>query len=369
MSQLEFPLKEGLRDPADEGAVSRMWQGIDARFPRRRARPIADAFLATERRAWPPPRASRWWRSCATMPDRCGWRTATRSSPSTRRRRARGWRCRTVPASISRAARASSRSNRRRRRSSRCWKRGAASFEVRPGGPRRWQIECGLATVEVVGTRFTCARGADRLHIGVEHGVVLVRGERVPNRVRRLAAGESLDVLDRATGGGARRRQRRPHRQRAGAETAAPSRRPARATGARRRRRHPAPVRAGASSPATGSTARRSRRWARRASGAKRSAWASPTCSRSPTWRACRATRPRRWGRSSASSTAFPPIRRRRWPRSRSAAWSSTISTSRRPRPRRSAARWSWARRTASATTFAPGSKRRKRVMRPEPVE
>jgi transmembrane sensor len=34
------------------------------------------------------------------------------------------------------------------------------------------------------------------LHVGVEHGVVLVRGERVPNRVRRLTAGESLDIVD-----------------------------------------------------------------------------------------------------------------------------------------------------------------------------
>ena len=35
MSELKFPLKDGLRDPADEAAVSRMWQAIDARFPRR----------------------------------------------------------------------------------------------------------------------------------------------------------------------------------------------------------------------------------------------------------------------------------------------------------------------------------------------
>ena len=87
-----------------------------------------------------------------------------------------------------------------------CWSAGTASFEVRPGGPRRWQIECGLATVEVVGTRFSCVRSADRLHIGVEHGVVLVRGERVPNRARRLAAGESLDVLDATAAGAATER-------------------------------------------------------------------------------------------------------------------------------------------------------------------
>jgi transmembrane sensor len=74
--------------------------------------------------------------------------------------------------------------------------RGSAHFEVHPGGPRRWQIECGLATVEVVGTGFDCARAPGRLRVTVEHGAVLVRGERVPDRARRLAAGETLEVLE-----------------------------------------------------------------------------------------------------------------------------------------------------------------------------
>jgi transmembrane sensor len=74
--------------------------------------------------------------------------------------------------------------------------RGSAHFEVRPGGPRHWQIECGLATVEVVGTGFDCARAPGKLRVSVQHGAVLVRGERVPDRVRRLAAGETLEVLD-----------------------------------------------------------------------------------------------------------------------------------------------------------------------------
>jgi transmembrane sensor len=73
--------------------------------------------------------------------------------------------------------------------------RGDASFDVRPGGPRRWQVECGLATVEVVGTRFSCERGPGRLRVAVQRGAVVVRGERVADRARRLAAGESLDVV------------------------------------------------------------------------------------------------------------------------------------------------------------------------------
>jgi len=74
--------------------------------------------------------------------------------------------------------------------------RGSAGFEVHPGGPRRWQIECGLATVEVVGTHFSCDRAPGRLRVAVQRGVVLVRGERVPDRARRLAAGESLELTD-----------------------------------------------------------------------------------------------------------------------------------------------------------------------------
>jgi transmembrane sensor len=73
---------------------------------------------------------------------------------------------------------------------------GRAQFEVRPGGPRRWQIECGLATVEVVGTGFTCERAPGRLRVAVQHGVVLVRGDRVRDRAQRLAAGETLEVTD-----------------------------------------------------------------------------------------------------------------------------------------------------------------------------
>jgi transmembrane sensor len=71
---------------------------------------------------------------------------------------------------------------------------GRAEFAVKPGGPRRWLVECGLATVEVVGTAFELERDATSLRVEVQHGVVLVRGELVPDRVRRLTGGESLEV-------------------------------------------------------------------------------------------------------------------------------------------------------------------------------
>jgi transmembrane sensor len=75
-------------------------------------------------------------------------------------------------------------------------KRGATTFHVQPGGPRRWSIECGLATVEVVGTRFEVERAPSRVRVNVEHGSVLVRGERVRDRVQTLIDGQSLEVSD-----------------------------------------------------------------------------------------------------------------------------------------------------------------------------
>jgi len=80
---------------------------------------------------------------------------------------------------------------------------GRATFDVHPGGPRRWSIECGLATVEVVGTRFTIDRAPGSVEVSVEHGVVLVRGERVPERLQRLAAGQSLRVGEIGAAAGA----------------------------------------------------------------------------------------------------------------------------------------------------------------------
>jgi transmembrane sensor len=71
---------------------------------------------------------------------------------------------------------------------------GRALFDVQHGGPRRWSIEAGLATVEVTGTRFTVQRSTTSVVVEVERGVVLVRGERVTDRVQRLGAGERLQI-------------------------------------------------------------------------------------------------------------------------------------------------------------------------------
>jgi transmembrane sensor len=74
-------------------------------------------------------------------------------------------------------------------------RRGEASFDVTPGGKRHWVIEAGELTVEVVGTRFRVERQVDATRVSVDHGVVLVRGERVSGGVVRLTAGQSFELL------------------------------------------------------------------------------------------------------------------------------------------------------------------------------
>lgn len=73
-------------------------------------------------------------------------------------------------------------------------RRGRGSFSVQPGGPRRWTIEAGLLTVEVVGTRFSVTRRETAVVVAVEHGVVLVRSELITDHVQRLTAGQELSV-------------------------------------------------------------------------------------------------------------------------------------------------------------------------------
>jgi transmembrane sensor len=73
-------------------------------------------------------------------------------------------------------------------------RRGGATFDVKPGGPRHWIIEAGELSVEVVGTRFSVARRGESTKVSVEHGIVQVRGERVPGGVVRLTAGSSFEL-------------------------------------------------------------------------------------------------------------------------------------------------------------------------------
>ncbi|HEX3905894.1 MAG TPA: FecR family protein [Polyangia bacterium] len=195
MSRLPHPLKDLLTDPTSEEALARVWRGIDRRDPREhgpgRARgwamasivaaaAVAIAFATFERRDRGPLRFADGRPLGAVEAPPVG--AVLPMSDGSRIDLAGGTRF--VPLESNGASFVA------------VLERGRAHFEVRPGGPRRWQIECGLATVEVVGTGFDCALTPGKLDVSVQHGAVLVRGERVPDRARRLAAGETLEVLD-----------------------------------------------------------------------------------------------------------------------------------------------------------------------------
>ena len=193
MSELKTPIKHHLRDPADEAAVSRMWQAIDARFPQRPSHrslslvvaPLVAvaagvAVVAMLRHDPGPLRMSDGGAIVAVDAPAAGMRLSL--SDGSNIDLAAGARLEPIESSASSFIAV--------------LERGDASFDIVPGGPRRWQIECGLATVEVVGTKFSCARGPHDLRVSVERGVVLVRGERIVNHVRRLTAGESIDIVD-----------------------------------------------------------------------------------------------------------------------------------------------------------------------------
>lgn len=71
---------------------------------------------------------------------------------------------------------------------------GAVEVHVMKGGRRKWTIETGDLSVEVVGTRFVVRRSREGSEVAVQEGVVLVRGNRLPDGVRRLNAGETVTV-------------------------------------------------------------------------------------------------------------------------------------------------------------------------------
>lgn len=85
-------------------------------------------------------------------------------------------------------------------------RRGEARFEVNPRASRRWFIEAGLLTVEVVGTVLSVERSPAGVAVRVERGVVAVRSELLHDRIQRLEAGQSTFVpapeQDRGSGKG-----------------------------------------------------------------------------------------------------------------------------------------------------------------------
>ena len=191
MTELRFPLKDQLQDPADEAALHRIAQGIDSRASRgnrRRLLPLVlggvtavGVVIAT---------SSRIHRDAGPLAFADGREFAAVDAGRSTRDigLSDGSNIRLSPGAHIEPLESSGTTF------SAIVTQGRADFDVRPGGPRHWVVECGLATIEVVGTAFACEREPGRLRVEVRHGVVLVRGERVPNRVLRLSAGETLEV-------------------------------------------------------------------------------------------------------------------------------------------------------------------------------
>ena len=193
MIDLRFPLKDQLQNPVDEAALHRIAQRIDSRANRRKHRRLlplvvggvtaVGAVIAASSRIHRDagPLALANGREFAAV-DAGGSTKDIRLSDGSIIRLSHGSHIDPLESSGTTF--------------SAIVTQGRADFDVRPGGPRHWVVECGLATIEVVGTAFACDREPGRLRVEVRHGVVLVRGERVPNRVRRLSAGETLEVVE-----------------------------------------------------------------------------------------------------------------------------------------------------------------------------
>jgi transmembrane sensor len=190
---MRFPLRDLLQDPVSEAALHRVLQGMDARAHarkrQRRAQLVLGALVAI---AVVIVGASRFHRDAGPLRFADGREfVAVDASGSTREiNLSDGSRIRLSPGTHIEPLESSGTSF------SAVVTEGRADFDVRPGGPRHWVIECGLATVEVIGTQFACEREPGKLRVVVRHGVVLVRGERVPHRAHRLSGGETLDVAE-----------------------------------------------------------------------------------------------------------------------------------------------------------------------------
>lgn len=188
MSELPDPISEVLEDTAGEARVRRLWRGIEARRARgRSSAPRAAIGVALAAAA----AALVWiaWPREAPGP----LRVADGSALAAREGEARVALADGSAIELAPGARVEPLRNDAGALTLRLV-RGQARFEVEPGGPRTWTVETGVATVEVVGTVFTVERGEGWARVAVERGVVMVRGERVPDRAARLTRGQALTV-------------------------------------------------------------------------------------------------------------------------------------------------------------------------------
>ncbi|MBN2529191.1 MAG: FecR domain-containing protein [Deltaproteobacteria bacterium] len=71
---------------------------------------------------------------------------------------------------------------------------GEAYFNIQPGGPRVWRVNCMGIFVTVVGTAFVCRGQSEQVTLEVKRGAVLVDGKGVEKGPRKLVAGNAITV-------------------------------------------------------------------------------------------------------------------------------------------------------------------------------
>lgn len=193
------PLGEHLREAFSDADVERMWREVEGRRRRPRARVWPALALAsaaavaavTLRPAPPTPRAPVTAPGPLRLADHAALASAQLEHPSGAPRSVRFDDGSAVALGPDTALTPTANGG---DQVSFALRRGSASFEVTPGGPRRWRVDCGLATVTVVGTAFTVERAPRALQVRVSHGTVWVDGAAVPGGHRVLTAGQSLSV-------------------------------------------------------------------------------------------------------------------------------------------------------------------------------
>lgn len=69
---------------------------------------------------------------------------------------------------------------------------GEVSFDIPPGGQRRWVVQAGQAEIEVVGTAFTVDLQREATTVAVDRGAVMVRADTLSRGRRLLRGGDRL---------------------------------------------------------------------------------------------------------------------------------------------------------------------------------
>jgi len=188
MSTLPDPIRDALDDELDEATIARLWRGTRDRMrPRERASYLRPALVLGVGLAaaalfvvWP-----------RSVPG--GLSLASGEPVASVATSAQSRRLELDDASSIELGPRSALDVRENdaRRFATSLSRGRARFTVTPGTGRRWEIDCGLARIEVVGTVFILEHRNEGLWVEVERGLVRVH---TSERSHDLGAGQHVLV-------------------------------------------------------------------------------------------------------------------------------------------------------------------------------